>query len=134
MIAINFLPWRERLHYKRRRKFILSCLFGCLLIITVILSIYVNLHHKVALHIKRKVNQMPGSSIKNFVRSYKLIGVILQDQKRWALISVPNDKVIMVKQGDLIGKEQARIKKITSAKIAVLINDKLLWLNMKDKK
>jgi len=134
MITINFLPWREQLRYKRRRWFIVLCLFSCLLSITVILSIYIHLHHKVILPIKRKVKQTPDLSVQKFVRKYKLSGIILQDQKRWALILTPNGKVIMVKSGDLINEKSAQVKQITSTEISILINNKLLWLKIKDKK
>lgn len=134
MITINFLPWRERLRHKRRRRFIVLCLFGCLLSITVILSIYIHLHHKITLPIKHKIKKTADLSVQKFMRRYKLNGVISQNKKHWALISTPNNKVIMAKSGELIGKAHARIKQITSTKIAVLLKNKLLWLGLKDKK
>lgn len=134
MIVINFLSWRERLRYKRRRRFIVLSLFGCLLIISVILPVYVNLHRKIVLQIKRRVNRTSDSSVGDFERRYKLSGVILQNKKHWALILMPNNKVIIVKSGDSIGKVHARVKQITSAKIAVLLKNKLLWLHLGDKK
>jgi len=117
MIAINFLPWREQLRYEKRRKLIL-CLTCCLLLIFAMVSlIYFCAHHKVHPKIIKKAPKPVIKTIK--INAYKLVGVIVAQKKRWALILLPNSNVIKVQQGDHFGKENLRVKQIASSSIKV---------------
>lgn len=98
MIKINFLPWRENLRRKQQRKLIIMGVF-CLVVLGVTLLVF-KVRHK---------------NIK--IINYKLVGVIATRQKKWALLLLPNHKLIKAQMGDRIGDEVVR--KILLAKVCL---------------
>ena len=108
MIKINFLSWREYAQKRKRRNVIYSVVLSLLLVLMIALGIYYKSKNQIQIQ-----------------HEFRLIGTILNKQKHWGLILLPNNQVIKVQPGDLIGKEQAKIHKITSTEIQLLINGKL---------
>ena len=51
------------------------------------------------------------------MHAFRLIGIISNKQKQWGLILLPNNRIIKVQKGDLVGREQAIIKNITVSEV-----------------
>lgn len=73
--------------------------------------------------------QLTNCKARYSVHTFRLIGIILNKQRHWALVLLPNHQVIKVQQDDLIGREQAKVKKITASKMELLINNKLCTIS-----
>lgn len=112
MIKINFLPWRECLQKRKQRNFIYSVVLSLLVGLIFAFSMYYKLHNRI--------------EIRN---EFRLIGSILSKQKHWGLILLPNNQIIQVQKGDLLGKERIEVKEITATEIELLINNKLYTMS-----
>ncbi len=119
MIAINFLPWREQLRYARRRKLVLCSICCFLLVFAMVALVYFSAQHKVHPKIIKKAPKPVVKTIN--IDAYKLVGVIVAQKKRWALILLPDNNIVKVQQGDHFGKEDVIVKQILLGSIGVVV-------------
>ncbi|MGD9152535.1 MAG: pilus assembly protein PilP [Gammaproteobacteria bacterium] len=75
-----------------------------------------------------KRTQLTDCKARYSVHAFRLIGIILNKQRHWALVLLPNHQVIKVQKDDLIGREQAKVKQITVTEVELLVNNKVLIL------
>lgn len=61
--------------------------------------------------------QLTNYKEKYSVHTFRFMGAILNNKKYWSLVLLPNHQIIKVQKGDLVGKEQAKVVRITAVKI-----------------
>ncbi len=82
----------------------------------------------------QNVTRAENVILSNFSESdIKLLGVIVDNNKRWALLSASTQNVAKVQQGDLVGKEMMQVEKITLSTV-VLFSKRLGQKILKDKR
>lgn len=65
---------------------------------------------------------------------YKLTGVIFSREKRWAMILMPNHKIIKITQGDFFGENKFHVEAITLSGVKMSFGNEYSWLKIQDKK
>ena len=146
MIKLNFLPWRKRLRQKEMKIFLLLLGMLCLNIGFVLLFSFHYLHSKTSEKQKTLSTPLPTQSEliletncqnKNCLLTgysfskLRLVGNLIGNKHQWAFIAVPDGSIVKVQQGDLIGKERARIKTISTSSIELMNENKQTILRLK---
>ena len=131
MFEINFIHHQRDAARTKWRLLIILC------VILILAGIYFFLTRRHAEAINKQ--EQNAGQIENVIlpgvseNDIKLLGVVIDENNRWALIAENNQNVVKIQKGDLLGKEKMRVEKITLDSV-MLFSKEVGQKILKDKK
>lgn len=111
MFEINFISPQG--HTIRAQRRLLIILFFILLLTTVYFFLVRNRAPVVDTQ-KQNIGRIENVILSTVSEGdIRLLGVVIDENNQWALVTAKNQAIVRIQKGDLLGKERMRVEKIT---------------------
>ncbi len=115
MVEINLLPWREYAHARARKRVKIGVAF---IIILMLLVLTVVVAHRRDTPTRLEPPPVASDQPTAQIRKIKYVGYLQHHQQMWALISMPDGKLLTLPAGSLVGKN-FRIKSLSQSELVL---------------